>query len=136
MDISFPASLWNLRHLFVLYVLRVYYDSKLLSRHSLCFRHVGCICPAGYEGSHCEIPVKGFSVTAMVNTATSKKSVGSIVGIVLGSFAAVALVFFAKERYVDKPKRDAARRAGMPPGYPGTEMSSRRGRRNNTRDIV
>ena len=71
----------------------------------------------------------------MVNGATSNKSVGSIVGIVVGVFFAVGLVLFAKERYVDKPKRDAIRRAHMPPGF-AQEMSGRRGRRNNTRDIV
>jgi hypothetical protein len=74
-------------------------------------------------------------VSAVVNSATSNKSVGSIVGIVLGVFFAVGLLFFAKERYVDKPKRDAIRRANMPPGF-ASEMSSRKGRRNNTRDIV
>jgi hypothetical protein len=74
-------------------------------------------------------------VTAMVNSATSNKSVGSIVGIVLGVLFAVGLALFAKERYVDKPKRDLNRHAHMPPGFTN-EMSSRKGRRNNTRDIV
>jgi hypothetical protein len=101
---------------------------------SLCPRKfVGCTCPAGFEGVHCETPVKGFSVSAMVTTATSNKSAGSIVGIVFGTFAAIALILFAKDRYVNKPKRDAERRAGMV-AYPrSSEMSSRR---NMTRDII
>jgi hypothetical protein len=71
----------------------------------------------------------------VANSVTGNKSVGSIVGIVIGVFVAVGLVLFAKERYVDKPRRDASRRAHMPPGF-ANEMSSRKGRRNNTRDIV
>ena len=69
----------------------------------------------------------------MVHSATSNKSVGSIVGIVLGSFVVVGLVLFAKERYVDKPKRDAARRAGHEHIFMASEMTSRR---NNGRGIV
>lgn len=100
-------------------------------------RHVGCECPAGFEGPHCEHPIKGVSVSAMVNGATSNKSVGSIIGTVAAVVFIVAAALFAKERYVDKPKRDAIRRAHMPIGF-AQEMpsSSRKGRRNGTRDIV
>ncbi|KAL3919327.1 MAG: hypothetical protein SGARI_007236 [Bacillariaceae sp.] len=96
-------------------------------------QHLGCICPAGFEGSHCEYPIKGFSVSDMVSAATSSKSIGSIIGIIFGTFIAVALVLFAKERYVDKPKRDAKRRAGHEVMFAANEMSSRR---NNPRGIV
>lgn len=74
----------------------------------------------------------------MVNGATSNKSVGSIIGSVAAVVFIVAVGLFAKERYVDKPKRDAIRRAHMPIGF-AQEMpssSSRKGRRNGTRDIV
>ncbi|KAG7345354.1 EGF-like domain containing protein [Nitzschia inconspicua] len=99
-------------------------------------RHAGCDCPAGYEGPHCEHLIKGFSLSAMVHTATSNKSVGSIIGIMSGVVLIVALGLFAKERYIDKPKRDAIRRAHMPPGFGGETSSRKSGRRNNTRDIV
>mmetsp|Transcript_28437 Transcript_28437/g.47260 ORF Transcript_28437/g.47260 Transcript_28437/m.47260 type:complete len:105 (-) Transcript_28437:122-436(-) len=97
--------------------------------------HLGCTCPDGWEGPHCELQVKGFSVTAVVQHATSGKSSGAIAGIVIGCFGAVALFLFVKERFIDKPKRERAKqlRPGMP-GYVRThEMASRR---NMTRDII
>ena len=111
------------------------YRVIILRRFFYSCRHVGCICPAGFEGPHCEYPVKGFSVSAVVNSVSSKKSVGSIIGIVMGTFFGVALVFYGKERYIDKPKRDAERRAGHEHMFMARshEMTSRR---NKHRDIV
>lgn len=100
----------------------------------LCCRHVGCDCPDGYHGDHCEIASSAHSITEVVYQATSKKSVGALVAIIIGSVVGVVAVFFVKERFIDRPRRERARENAMTPGMRAqAELSTRR---NRTRGIV
>jgi predicted permease len=76
-----------------------------------------------------------LSLSAIVEQATSKKTVGAIVAIVMGTVFGLVFVFFAKERFIDKPRRERQRLNAMTPGMRAqAELAT--GRRNRTRNIV
>ena len=103
-----------------------------------CCRHPGCECPDGYSGDHCEIMETTGALSEIVHVATSKKTGGAIAAIVIGTLCAVGLVYYTKERFVDKPRRERARLNAMTPGARAqAELATKSNRRSNrTRPIV
>lgn len=86
------------------------FGSTISSAHSnLLFRHPGCICTEGWEGSHCTEKTEGSWIeqgeAALWEAATAKNIVGFV-------FLAVAVVFLGLGclKYCDKRKKRRRRR--------------------------
>lgn len=72
----------------------------------LLFRHQGCDCAPGYDGPTCEIAsASTLTLSDLAIVATSKNSVGWIVGIVIGVVLIGLGVVFWRDRVQKKKKK-------------------------------
>jgi hypothetical protein len=67
---------------------------------------VGCECPEGWTGSHCQNAVDTAATDDMLQAATSKTSIGRVVGLlVLSVFVATLLLMFCDSSKKEKEKK-------------------------------
>jgi uncharacterized metal-binding protein len=90
----------------------------------LYYRHVGCECTDGWEGSHCEKAIESLTRAEIVQTATSNNSMAWVAGLVVGIVAAGLLVML----YTDKRKKKKQKKTRV------SEMTN--SYRNNTGEVI
>ena len=82
----------------------------------LLYSFIGCICPEGWTGDHCETPVETASTEDLLHYATSKTNVARVVGfLILAVFGGTAILFCIdqqKTKKLRKMRRDEIKRSG------------------------
>jgi hypothetical protein len=93
----------------VFYLLELSYDGLLYESFLfffLVFSFVGCECPEGWTGSHRQNAVDTAATDDMLQAATSKTSIGRVMGfLVLSVFAATLLLMFCGSSKKKKEKK-------------------------------
>ena len=119
-------------------------------------RHIGCICPDGWEGDYCEIKIENIAslTTELIHDVEENLTAGKIVAIIIGVGISIALLYYFKRSLfsctnttnntnannINSNKRGRGRR-GRRGRNKGMELSSSSaaaadGRNDNTRDII
>lgn len=108
-------------------------------------KHVGCDCPDGWEGDHCEMQIKnlGSLTTNLLREVEENFTVGEIVGIIIGVCIGMGLLFYFKRNILNNNKinkrKKRSRRRGRNKGLELSSSSATNaddGGPNDTRDII
>jgi hypothetical protein len=139
-------------------IVHSYQQNKTKQNKTKQNRHIGCICPDGWEGDYCEIKIENIAslTTELIHDVEENLTAGKIVAIIIGVGISIALLYYFKRSLfsctnttnntnannINSNKRGRGRR-GRRGRNKGMELSSSSaaaaaadGRNDNTRDII